>query len=83
MKTTSFAKWLETFLSEKGIDSEEILEAEGPSGLNCIPVGCIVELACGAPKHEQAAIKTTLVKIDFHNDNIHHFLTHLAKAVAV
>ena len=79
----NFSKWLETFLSEKGIDSEELLEVEGASGINCIPVGCIVELARKAPKYEQAQIKSTLVRIDFVNGNVRHFLTHLAKAVAL
>lgn len=77
-----FSKWFRTFLSEKGIDLSETLEAEGPGGMNWIPVGCIVELADTAPKSEQSAIKTTLVKIDFMNGNVRHFLTHLAKAVA-
>jgi hypothetical protein len=78
----SFGRWLDTFLEEKGIDLEETFEVEGPSGANFIPVGCIVELAKSAPSSEQAGIKGMLVRIDFANGNVRHFLKHLAGAVA-
>lgn len=86
MTTTTakrFAKWLDTFLSEKGIDAEETLDVEGPSGLNVIPVGCVVEAMKVAPEHEQAGIKSMLVRIDFKNGSVTHYLAHLAKAIAV
>ena len=35
-----------------------------------------------APKHEQAAIKTMLVKIDFVNGDVCRYLKHLAQAIA-
>lgn len=79
----TFKTWINTFLSEKGIDLETILEAEGPSGMNSIPVGCLVDMMIGAPKHEQAGIKTMLVKIDFRNAPVLPYLNHLAKAVAL
>jgi hypothetical protein len=79
---TAFDRWLDTFLSEKGHDLETVLEVEGPSGTNWIPLGCLVEMIKGAPKGEQAAIKTTLVKIDFANGDALHFMRHLARAVA-
>lgn len=84
MKTTAngFAKWIDTFLSEKGIDGGEIIEAEGPSGTNWIPVDCLVQLMKGAPANEQGGIKTMLVKIDFVNGDVRKYLTHLAQAVA-
>ena len=82
-KQTAFGKWLHTFLSEKGIDLEETIDAEGPGGLNIIPVGCLVDAMLGAPKHEQAGIKTMLVKIDFVNAPVRPYLAHLARAIAV
>jgi hypothetical protein len=85
MKTTSkgFGKWLKTFLSEKGIDFETTVDAEGPGGLNVIPVGCLVDAMVSAPAHEQAGIKTMMVKLDFMNKPILPYLTHLARAVAL
>lgn len=79
---SGFDKWFVTFLNEKGVDFEETFEVMGPSGVNFIPVGCIVELAASAPDHEQRAIKSTCVKIDFVNGDVRHFLKHLATAVA-
>lgn len=79
----NFAKWLDTFLSEKGIDAEEILIAEGPLGENRIPIGCLADRMKGAPARERRAIKAMIVKIDFRNGDVRHFLAHLAKAVAL
>ncbi len=83
MNKNSFSKWIGTFLDEKGIDRQEVLEVTGPSGPNCIPVGCLVEAMLQAPFAEQAAIKTMIVKIDFINGDVRHYFTHLAKAIAI
>jgi hypothetical protein len=79
----SFNRWLDTFLDEKGIDGEEILEAEGPSGTNWIPIACLVELMKAASESERQSLKAVLVRIDFVNGDVRHYLTHLAKAVAL
>lgn len=79
----TFSKWIETFLSEKGIDGEQMLVVDGPSGENTIPVGCLVEMMKQAPKHEQAGIKSMIVKIDFRNGDVLDYFKHLAKAVAL
>jgi hypothetical protein len=79
----SFSKWVRVFLSEKGIYLEEVLEVEGKEwGVNYMPVGVLVEFMDGAPKHEQAGIKSMMVKLDFHNAPIEPYLVHLAKAIA-
>lgn len=78
----TFSTWIDTFLSEKNIDLETIVEAEGPSGTNFIPVGCLVELMKDAPKHERDGIKSMLVRIDFANASVLDYFKHLAKAVA-
>lgn len=75
--------WLNTFLTEKNIDTEATLEVEGQSGLNIIPVGCLVEAIVNAPLHEQKAIKGMLVKIDFLNGNVLDYFRHLAQAIAL
>ncbi len=79
----TFNKWLETFLNEKGIDGETVLDVDGPSGVNSIPVACLVDLIKQAPRHEQQGIKTMIVKIDFRNGNVLDYFRHLARAVAI
>ena len=79
----TFSTWLNTFIDEKQIDRECILEVDGKSGPNFIPVGCVLEAIEQASKHEQAAIKTTIVKIDFLNGDVLHFFKHLAQAIAI
>ena len=79
----TFTKWIDTFLAEKGIDLEQMLFVEGPSGENAIPVGCLVEAIKGAPSHERAGIKTMIVKIDFVNGDVLDYFKHLAQAIAI
>lgn len=82
-RNPSFAKWLDTFLEEKEIDMEEVLTVKGKAwGTNYIPVGAVVRAMKMAPKHEQEAIKTMLVKIDFRNAPVRPYLAHLAQAIA-
>lgn len=80
---TAFATWLDTFLTEKGIDLEATMDVVGKSGLNIIPVGVLVDHIKAAPEHEQAAIKTTIVRIDFLNGDVLHFFKHIAQAIAL
>jgi hypothetical protein len=79
----AFTRWLDTFVSEKGLDTEQTFDKEGPSGLNVIPLGCVIEAIKSAPAHEQAAIKATIVKIDYRNGDVLHFFGHLAGALAL
>jgi hypothetical protein len=74
--------YLKTFFGEKNLDSV-IYEVEGPSGVNHIPTECVIEAILIAPRHEQKAIADTLRKIDFYNGDVHHYLRHLAQAIAV
>lgn len=79
----TFATWIDTFIEEKSIDTEHLLEVDGAMGQNMIPVGCVIEAIKGASKNEQAQIKNTIVKIDFMNGDVMHFFNHLAKAIAI
>jgi hypothetical protein len=79
---SKFTTWLDTLIAEKGIDTEQTLQVEGESGLNMIPVGCVIEAIQGAGSVEQQQIKNTLVAIDFKNGDILHFIRHLAQALA-
>jgi hypothetical protein len=79
----NFNTWLDTLVSEKGIQTDQRFDVEGPSGTNSMEYGHVIEAIKQAPKHEQANIKTTLVKIDFANGDICHFFRHLAQAIAI
>lgn len=43
----------------------------------------VVEATKLAPAHEQKAIKTMLVKIDFVNGDVRRYLRHMAQAIAL
>ena len=76
--------YLENLISEKdGIDMETIISVNGPSGMNQIPLQCLVDTILVAPKTEQAAIRSMLVKIDFMNGDVMHYFRHLAQAIAL
>ena len=77
----NFTKWLDTLIEEKGIDTEATFEIETPDTWHLIPYGCVIEAVKSTSHHEQQAIKTMLVKIDFANGDIKHYLRHLAQAL--
>ncbi len=77
----NFTNWIDTFIAEKGIDLEQRFEIEGPSGTNSFPYGVIVEAIKSTSGAEQAAIKKTIVKIDFCNGDVCHYFRHLAQAL--
>ena len=78
-----FNQWLDTFLDEKGIDGDQVLLVDGPSGQNSIPIACLVDVIKQAPKTERDAIKTVIVKIDFRNGDVVPYFEHLAQAIAL
>lgn len=77
--------YLETLISEKGLDLEgTIIEVEGQDwGLNIIELGAVVDYIMASGPANQAKVKDTLVKIDFHNGDVMHFFKHVAKFMAV
>jgi hypothetical protein len=81
MATANFKNWIDTFVSEKGIDLEERFELEGPSGTNSFTYGVIVEHIKLTVGSEMRAIKTIIVKIDFANGDVTHFFRHIAQAL--
>ena len=76
-----FGKWLDTFLSEKGIDLDEYLDTYRGDEWRSVPVGFVTEHIKVAPPHEREAIKRTLVVIDFKNGDVRHYLAHLGAAL--
>lgn len=78
----NFCNWLETFLTEKNFDRNTGWELQAPNGMaHFIGADVVIEAMMSAPKHEQKAIKATLVKIDFINGNVAHYFRHLAQAL--
>jgi len=79
----TFSTWIDTFVAEKEIDTEKVIEVEGKeTGWNYIPVAVIIEHMKVTCKAEQAQIKNIIVKIDFANGDVMHFFNHLAQALA-
>jgi len=79
----SFSKWLDALLGEKGIYMDDMIEVEGPSGLNIMSVEDVVDAMKRTTPAEQKAIQTMLVKIDFVNGDVRRYLRHLAQAIAL
>jgi len=82
----NFTKWIDTFLAEKGIEGDDMITAEGPSGPNYIPVEALVDAIKSAPANEQGGIKAMLVKIDFvapGRKPVLDYLAHLGRAIAI
>ena len=81
---SAFDRWLDRFLSEKGLDLDTSLgSVDGPSGPNWgMTVRTVVEAMKGAPAHEQARLKAALVRLDYHAAPILPFVRHLAGAIA-
>lgn len=79
----NFNQWLDTFIEEKGVDVDQGFEVEGPSGRNWMCYQNVIDAMKQAPKHEQASIKNMIVRIDFRNGDVTHYLRHLAQAIAI
>lgn len=79
----NFTKWLDTFVDEKELNTDFVIEVQGDGDTNFIPLECLLDAIKSAPTHEQKAIKTTLIKIDFMNGDPMHFFKHLAQAIAI
>ena len=85
IKTYIMRNYLETLISEKGLDLEgTIIEVEGQDwGLNIIELGAVVDYIMASGPANQAQVKDTLVKIDFHNGDVMHFFKHVASFMAI
>jgi hypothetical protein len=79
----NFAQWLDTLVEEKGIDPEMLIEVEGPSGTNIMPLEVVLDAMKATTPGEQAAIKNMIVRIDFANGDVVDYLKHLAQAIAL
>ena len=80
----NIATYLELLIGEKaGISMDTVIEVEGADyGTNFIPLECVVEYILSSGAANQAAVKSTLVKIDFANGDVMHFFKHVASFMA-
>lgn len=79
---SAFNKWLDTFIEEKGIDLEQVIEIKTKTNTHCLEVGNIIENIKATTPDEQVGIKNMIVKIDFHNGDVVGYFRHLAHALA-
>lgn len=79
IKQTEFQKWLCTFMEEKEIEVGEFVTAGDGTTLQ---VGDVFQAFYDTHPDEQKKIKEQLVKIDFANGNIMHFVEYCAKALS-
>ena len=83
MATTTF---FNTFFAEKDL-IEEIYEVEAKTGgifgtTHLIPTTAVIEKIKTTRGEEAKQIENILRQIDFRNGDVHHFLRHLAQAMA-
>ena len=78
---TSFNKWLDTFIQEKGIDLDYTFTIEDEGITHIFELGNVIENIKTTSKEEQNAIKDMIVKIDFYNGDVVDYFKHLAKAL--
>lgn len=82
--TRRTGEYLRTFFAEKALP-ERIYTVIAPNGVehmipSAVVVGTILELPASG---ERTRIAKMLARIDFANGDVHHFLEHLAAALAV
>jgi hypothetical protein len=77
-----YNEWLDTFIEEKGIDTEEYFSLTNSKGTShSMPYGVVIEHIKIASQEEKKKIKDIIVKIDFKNGDVKHFFRHLAQAL--
>ena len=74
--------YFRTLVQEKGIDLETIIEVEGESGVNFIPLEMVIIFLEGGSRTAQRDAERHLTRIDFHNGDVMHFFKHIAKFMA-
>lgn len=81
----NFATWLDTFVSEKGLDVDHVFEIKTDDfwETHFITLEIVLWQAKeNASAAEQKQIKDIIVQIDFRNGDVMHFFNHLATGLA-
>tara|TARA_R100001082_G_C4265054_1_gene117207 strand:- start:239 stop:481 length:243 start_codon:yes stop_codon:yes gene_type:complete len=75
--------FFDLFFDEKNLENR-IYEVAAPQGtMNFIETDMVIAKIKTTQGEEAQKIETVLRKIDFANGNVHHFLNHIAQAMAV
>ncbi|WP_417459085.1 hypothetical protein [Kordiimonas sp.] len=69
--------YLENLITEKGVELEDCIDVEGHFGLT---YQMLIDFICEVREYH-ATIRSTLVKIDFCNGDVFHYLKHLAEGM--
>ena len=77
--TQTITEYLTALIEEKGKSLDTEIQVEGHIGLT---YQNLVEFIEQVPAQMQNQIKDTLVKIDFHNGDVFHYLNHLGEGMA-
>lgn len=78
MSTQTISAYLRTLISEKGREPDAVLNVKGHFGLT---YNHLIEFIENQDQSIKSQIKDTLVKIDFQNGNVFHFLDHLLQGM--
>lgn len=78
-----FNKWLDVFIEEKGIEREEHFCIETKETLHIVQIDIVLDYLKNLPEADKKITKDTLVKIDFQNGDVKHFLKYVAKGIAI
>jgi len=70
-------QYLTNLITEKGFSTDDHINLEGHFGLTW---DMLIDFIEQAPEYHKS-IRTMLVKIDFQNGDVFHYLTHLAKGM--
>ena len=79
--SSSFEKWLDIFIEEKGIDLNEVFSIETNREVHYFEIGNVIENIKATSKEEQEEIRKMIVKIDFNNADVVDYFKHLAQAL--
>lgn len=74
--------FITTFFAEKNLD-DRIYEVENGGTLNLISTADVIEKIGLTSGQERQQIENILRELDFRNGDVHHFLAHLAQAMAI
>ena len=74
--------FITTFFAEKNLD-DRIYEVESEGTLNLISTENVIERIGCTSGAERQQIENILRELDFRNGDVHHFLQHLAQAMAI
>lgn len=80
---TNLQKWFTTFFEEKDLPNAQ-WEIEHEGQVHLVDSEFIQEVIIkSTPTHEQKGIQNVLVKIDFKDGDVNHFLRHLAEGYVI